>query len=264
MPANALAVVFGFTLFKSYMTTLLFLAVTPLDISFYFLVLFQCVFKIAFGLGLKNCIHDRYCSSGKWKRTFETMAQKKMNRAMRVNFTIVAALSSKCSLIAIVLLEYIQVHSRESEATEGGRSGVGEVLVVWQPPFTAGFHQLERMSMAAGFFVQIAFHLVANDVVESILARKISRLKRELTTMAILKEATEKREDLVDGGRGRRSSMSDSGLGAHALFSTKIGEKWRWSEHRASFFQQNWVVFVVWSVYLTMECVTTAIQVRSV
>jgi len=185
MPSMSIAVSFGFSLFKSYLTTLLFLAVKPLDLEFYFLVLFQCFFKIILGLGLKNYIYDRFCSSAKWKRSFDTMAQKKINRAMKTNFTIVTPLCTKCSMIAIVLIEYMQVAAYEQEAAA---QGLSRDTLQWQPAFTGGFHQLERMSMAAGFFVQVAFHLISSEIVESIIARRINQLKRKLSTITAIKK----------------------------------------------------------------------------
>ena len=65
-------------------------------------------------------------------------------------------MGTKCGMIAMVLLESLQVQVRGAESR-------------WQPPFTNGLHQLERMSMAAGFFVQVAFHLVSNEIIESVL-----------------------------------------------------------------------------------------------
>jgi hypothetical protein len=315
MPSMALAVVFGFSLFKSFMTTLLFLAVKPLDLQFYILVLLQCVFKIILGLGLKNYIWDRFCSSAKWKKSFETIAQKKMTRAMKTNFTIVTPLCTKCCMISIVLLEYTQVYYRELNANNSNQ------ISLWQPPFTGGFHQLERISMAAGFFVQVAFHLISNEVIESMISRKVSRLRRQLTTVSILKnningggshlfkttsgrmkisldsnEGTgpfsisrgSKSTDKDDGGdisqvtkpevmtkipprnsnvAIRKSSLNDCGLGAGDLVDVKEashGKKFKWEEHRATFFHENRIVFVVWTAYLTVEFITRSISVRSV
>ena len=72
MPAMGIGVHFGLTLFRSFVTTLLFLAVKPLDLGFYILLLFQCLQKIAIGLGIKNVIYDRYLSRTLWKSDPET------------------------------------------------------------------------------------------------------------------------------------------------------------------------------------------------
>jgi hypothetical protein len=275
LPSYAVSFEYGFTLFKSYMTALLFLNVKPLNVSFYFLVLQQCLFKVVLGLGAKNCLWDRFCSSKSWQKDFETYAQKRMNRAMKVNFTIVAPLCAKCSIIAIVLLEYWQVEIRENPA--------------WVPPFTGGLHQLERASMAAGFVVQVAFHLLANEIIESVLSRKIMMLKHRLSTMAALldhmgasgakfvertstmkavKGNSASRLEMGGGGvkeknvkAEKRSSLNDGGIGAHDLLKGQLGTKWKWERHRANFFHQNSHIFLTWTAYLTIELIVHATAV---
>ena len=259
--------------------------------SFYFLVLFQCLFKIVLGLGARNFFWDKYCSSKSWAKDFETYAQKRMNRAMKTQFTIVASLCAKCSIAAIVLLEYYQVEVREDKK--------------WMPPFTNGLHQLERASMAAGFVVQLAFHLIANEVIESVLSRKVMLLKHRLSTMAALldhmgssgskfldrtsslRKVVVHTPDAESGGGGgsgggsggggggesgggsgvanvaqkfakKRTSLEEDGLGAHDLLKGKLGSKWKWERHRSHFFHQHFYLFLTWTCYLTIELIVHA------
>jgi len=265
---------FGFILFKSFIETVLFLVVKPLDLGFYALVLLQCFFKILLGLGLKNYIYDKYLSRGLWKENAETHAFKLTGRAMKVNFSIVAPLCSKFGMIVMILLEALQVNVRGDTSQ-------------WRPPFTNGFHQLERMSLAAGFFVQVAFHLVSNEIIESMLSLKISKFKRKMATIRMfasgsqnsisiadpnpndnLKDKHVKRKSSFSSGIAttvsrasalRHSTIKMGGLGVHQILQTS-GKKWKWEKHRAKFFEQNWTVFVVWTGYLMSELIGIALS----
>ena len=244
---------FGFILFKSFVETVLFLVVKPLDLGFYALVLMQCLVKIVLGLGLKNYICDKYCSRGLWKKDPETFALKMMTRAVKVNFGIVAPMCTKFGMIAMVLLEALQVNVRGDESK-------------WQPPFTHGLHQLERMSMAAGFFVQVAFHLVSNEIIESTLSLKISKFKRKMATIrmfarnTVLVEVEDPNNDMkgkrviTKKMKQRKSSIDVGGLGAHEIGQTS-GTEWKWEKHIAVIFERNWTVFVVWTAYLMCELI---------
>ena len=256
---------FGFILFKSFVETVLFLVVKPLDLGFYALVLLQCFFKILLGLGLKNYIYDKFFSRSLWKEDPETYAFKITGRAMKVNFGIVAPLASEFGMITMILLEVLQVHIRGDQ---------------WRPPLTNGFHQLERLSLAAGFFVQVAFHLVSNEIIESMLSLKISKFKRKMATIRMfasgsqssisiadpndnLKDKHVKRKSSFSSGIAttvsrasalRHSTIKMGGLGVHQILQTS-GKKWKWEKHRAKFFEQNWTVFVVWTGYLMSELI---------
>ena len=258
---------FGFILFKSFVETVLFLVVKPLDLGFYALVLLQCFLKIILGLGLKNYIYDKFCSRGLWKKDPETFALKMMTRAVKVNFGIVAPLCTKFSMIVMVLLESLQVQVRGDESR-------------WQPPFTNGLHQLERMSMAAGFFVQVAFHLVSNEIIESTISLKISKFKRKMATIRMFarknnvsvenlnndvkgKHVTKmkQRKSSFSSGIGaiHKSTIDVGGLGAHEIGQTS-GTKWKWEKHRAVIFERNWTVFVVWTAYLMCELIGISLR----
>jgi len=258
---------FGFILFKSFVETVLFLVVKPLDLGFYALVLMQCLVKIVLGLGLKNYICDKYCSRGLWKKDPETFALKMMTRAVKVNFGIVAPMCTKFGMIAMVLLEALQVNVRGDESK-------------WQPPFTHGLHQLERMSMAAGFFVQVAFHLVSNEIIESTISLKISKFKRKMATIRMFarknnvsvenlnndvkgKHVTKmkQRKSSFSSGIGaiHKSTIDVGGLGAHEIGQTS-GTKWKWEKHRAVIFERNWTVFVVWTAYLMCELIGISLR----
>ena len=278
MPASGVGIFYGFCLFRSFMSTLLFLKVKPLDVGFYVLVLLQCFFKIGLGLGIKNTIWDRYCSRELWKSDPETHCVKMMERSIKVNLSIVAPICTKMCMIVIILAEYFAMNSENERSNEdsGRRTGIdGEA---WHPPFTGSLHQLERLSMAAGFFVQISFELVSNEVIESVLSYKISKFKRKLSTIAALGlgslhtgfSTQRNKASISHSGRTmdttssmRRSSMSEGGLGSHLMLG-QVGKKWKWERHRSEFFISNWKMFTCWTAYLICECVCFAIEAKRV
>jgi hypothetical protein len=122
------------------------------------------------------------------------------------------------------------------------------------------------MSMAAGFFVQVAFHLVSNEIIESTLSLKISKFKRKMATIrmfarnTVLVEVEDPNNDMkgkrviTKKMKQRKSSIDVGGLGAHEIGQTS-GTEWKWEKHIAVIFERNWTVFVVWTAYLMCELI---------
>ena len=65
---------FGISVFKAMLSSLIFLAVKPLDSTFYLLLVLKCAQHLARGLGLKSLIWDA-CSRARWKKDFHTRPQ---------------------------------------------------------------------------------------------------------------------------------------------------------------------------------------------
>ena len=139
---------FGISVFKAMLSSLIFLAVKPLDSTFYLLLVLKCAQHLARGLGLKSLIWDAYCSRARWKKDFHT--RLKQPKSLIAQFAVVARFNGKAVMVVLILLKILQLKCAMGPAAPM-LFREARVTLMWVPPLTGRMHHLERISMLAGF-----------------------------------------------------------------------------------------------------------------